>query len=76
MPCEEPAEPTGQLEKEACRARAAQLGWRLEGKPLKRKSRSFLVAQQVKNLASSLLWCRFDPWPRNFHITMARPKKK
>ena len=27
---------------------------------------SSLVAQQVKDPAVSLLWCRFDPWPRNF----------
>ena len=23
-----------------------------------------------------LLWLRFDPWPTNFHMTEARPKKK
>ena len=23
---------------------------------------------EVKDLASSLLWCRFDPWPGNFHV--------
>ena len=27
--------------------------------------RSFLVAQQVKDLALSLLWCGFNPWPGN-----------
>ena len=25
-----------------------------------------LVAQQVMDLALSLLWCGFDPWPGNF----------
>ena len=34
---------------------------------------SSLVAQEVKDLVllvlqlRLLLWCRFDPWPRNFH---------
>ena len=43
------------------------------------KIRSSLVAQQVKDLAlapqqlSWLLWQRFDPWPRNFHILQAWP---
>ena len=23
-----------------------------------------------------LLWCRFDPWPRNFHMPQAWPKNK
>ena len=32
--------------------------------------------QQVKELALSLLWCQFDPWPRNFHMLWAWPKKK
>ena len=45
-------------------------------------SGSTLVAQQVKDLGlslqqhGSLLCCRFDPWPRNFHILKAKPKKK
>ena len=32
------------------------------------------MAQQVKDLVLSmlwlglLLWCTFDPWPRNFHM--------
>ena len=24
----------------------------------------------------SLLWCRFDPWPGNFHMLLVQPKKK
>ena len=41
----------------------------------------FLVAQWVKDLASSLLWLgsqlwhRLDPWPGNFHMLWAQPKK-
>ena len=41
----------------------------------------FLGGQQGKDLALSLLWlwlplwCVFDPWPRNFCISLARPKK-
>ena len=34
---------------------------------------SYPVAQQVKDLALSLLWCRFHPWPGNFHY--AKPKQ-
>ena len=26
----------------------------------------------VKDLALSLLWHRFDPWPRNFHMPQAQ----
>ena len=43
---------------------------------------SFLVAQQVKDPASALLWprsllrCRFDPWPRNLHMPCVQPKNK
>ena len=46
------------------------------------KNRSSLVAQQVKDLASSLLWvwlllCHgFKPGSRNFCMLRARPKKK
>ena len=29
---------------------------------------SSLVAQWVKDQALSLLWNRFDPWPRNFRV--------
>ena len=46
---------------------------------IKRKNNkkwSSLVAQQVKDLALSLLWCRFDPWPGNFHMPWAWPKKE
>ena len=41
----------------------------------------FLVAQQVKDLASSLqelgslLWHRFDPWLRNLHVSQVHPPK-
>ena len=24
----------------------------------------------------SLLWCEFDPWPRNFHMPWGQPKRK
>ena len=34
-------------------------------------SGSSQVAQQVKDLALSLLWRRFHPWPRNFHMLLA-----
>ena len=40
-----------------------------------------LVAQQVKNLAlsllwlRSLLWCEFDPWPGNFCVPRVWTKK-
>ena len=42
------------------------------------------MAQQVKDLALSwqwlwlLLYCRFDPWPRKFHMlwTLSKKKKK
>ena len=35
--------------------------------------RSSLVVQQVKGLVLSLLWFRFHPWPRNFHVLWAQP---
>ena len=41
-----------------------------------------LVVQQVKYPAlslqwpGSLLWHRFDPWPRNFDMLQAGPKNK
>ena len=34
--------------------------------------RSSLVVQQVNNPVLSLLWLRFDPWPRNFHVLQAQ----
>ena len=46
------------------------------------KIRSFLMAQQVKDLALSLLWlrpllwCGFNPWPWDFHMPQAQSKKK
>ena len=30
----------------------------------------------VKDLAWSLLWLGFDPWPGNFHGLRAQPKEK
>ena len=35
-----------------------------------------LVAQRFKDLASSLLWCGFHPWPWNFCMLWVWPKKK
>ena len=37
--------------------------------------RSSLVAQQLKDLALSLWWCRLDPWPGNFCTLQAWPKE-
>ena len=40
------------------------------------------MAQQVKELALTLLWlwlqlwCRFSPWPRNCHMLQVWPEKK
>ena len=34
------------------------------------------MAQWVKDLLLSLLWCGFNPWPRNFHMPQAQSKKK
>ena len=34
------------------------------------------VEQQVKNQVLSLLWCRFDPWPRGLPHAMGASKKK
>ena len=40
------------------------------------------VAQQVKDLAVPQLWhrsqlrIRFDPWPRNFHMSWVQPKER
>lgn len=33
------------------------------------------MAQHVKDLALSLLSCGFHPWPWNFHMPQAWPKK-
>ena len=41
----------------------------------KRKIWSSLVVQRVKDLALSLLWHRFNSWPRNFCMPRVRPKK-
>ena len=37
---------------------------------------SSLVAQQIKDLALSLLWYRFGPWPGNISAPWAQFKKK
>ena len=34
------------------------------------------MPQQVKDPAWSLLWHKFDPWPGNFHVPWAQPKKR
>ena len=42
----------------------------------------FSVAQQVRDPALSLqrlvllLWCRFDPWPGNFHMPWCNQKRR
>lgn len=36
---------------------------------------SLPVAPQVKDRALSLPWCRVDPWPGNFCVPVALPKK-
>ena len=33
------------------------------------------MAQWVKDPVMSLLWCGFDPWPRNFHMPEVQGKK-
>lgn len=33
------------------------------------------MAQPVKDLTFSLLWLWFSPWPGNFHLPWAQPKK-
>ena len=37
---------------------------------------SSLMVKQVKDLALSLLWHGFDPWPWNFCMPQVWPKKK
>ena len=34
------------------------------------------MAYWLKDLALSLLWRRFDPWPRNFHNATRLAKKR
>ena len=36
----------------------------------------FTCGLVIKDLARSLLWLRFSPWPRNFCVQRARPEKK
>ena len=38
--------------------------------------REFPCGLVVRDLALSLLWLRFNPWPRNFCMPWALPKKK
>ena len=45
-------------------------------KKKKEAQKSSLVAQWAKDPALQPLWCRFDPWPRNFCILWVWPKKK
>ena len=33
----------------------------------------FPVGLAVKDPALSLLWCKFDAWPRNFHMSLVEP---
>ena len=40
-----------------------------------RKPGSSPVARRVKDLALSLLWCGFDPWPGNLPMPWAWPKR-
>ena len=35
-----------------------------------------MVARQVKDPVLTLLWCGLDPWPRNFCMPWAWPKKR
>ena len=35
-----------------------------------------MVAQEFKNPLLSLLWFMLDPWPPNFQLPEAQPKKK
>ena len=30
----------------------------------------------VQLVKDPVLWCRFDPWPGNFHMPQAWPKKQ
>ena len=47
----------------------------------KSKTQEFLLVQQVKHVALSLLWlwsllgCGFDLWPRNFHMLWVQSNK-
>ena len=40
----------------------------------KTRNREFPGGLVVKNLALSLLWLRFDPWPRDFRKLQVQPK--
>ena len=43
---------------------------------LRRRCGEFPGGIAVKHLVLSLLWFRFDPWPGNFHMPEAWPKKE
>ena len=46
-------------------------------KPIKEANTgSFQVTQQVKDLASWLLWLGFEPWSQNSHMPQVWPKEK
>ena len=55
---------------------------RLNQEETENMNRSSLLVQLVKNPSlslqqlRSLLWRRFDPWSRNFHMPQAWEKKK
>ena len=36
---------------------------------------SSLVAQRVGDPVLSLLWCKFNPWPRNFPMLQVQPRE-
>ena len=48
---------------------------RFQNSSFKHTHVSSLVVQQVKDLVLSLLRCRFDPLPGNFHMLRAWPKR-
>ena len=41
-----------------------------------KRCQSSLVTQQIKDPALSLLWSRFQPYPRNLNMPQAQPKNK
>ena len=47
----------------------------LSGTSIKLVSWEFPRGLVVKDLVLSLLWLRFDPWPRHFHVPWTWPKK-
>ena len=51
------------------------LNWALKT-DYRKSMREFTSGLVVKDLALSLLWCGFDPWPANSCISQAWPEKK